>query len=297
MFDGGRSPTHHVVPRGKRRSPRNDSRATRGSKRRVRRALGSRLPRHLPPATRHLPPVTRHPSPVTRHERFSMIRFAWIAALLAALSLPTMGCRGVAMRLMTNTVQKNLEADLPSELPDGLHVLLCGAGGPLASANRSGPCVAIIAGETVVVVDSGSAAARNLGTMGLPLDRSKTSFSPISIRITSTAWVNSRPFAGPAAEGPSRFPFTGRKASRRSSMASTSPTARIRPIAPRITARPSRRHLAGASSRRASRFRPTAKARSSSSAPGCRCAASRSITVPSHRPSVTASTTRGARSS
>jgi ribonuclease Z len=100
-----------------------------------------------------------------------MIRFALTAALLVVLSSPMAGCSRVAMRLVTNTVQENLESDLPSELPDGLHVMLCGAGGPLASPNRSGPCVAIIAGESVVVVDSGSAAARNLGTMGLPPGR------------------------------------------------------------------------------------------------------------------------------
>jgi ribonuclease Z len=75
-----------------------------------------------------------------------MIRFALTAALLVVLSSPMAGCSRVAMRLVTNTVQENLESDLPSELPDGLHVMLCGAGGPLASPNRSGPCVAIIAG-------------------------------------------------------------------------------------------------------------------------------------------------------
>jgi ribonuclease Z len=55
-----------------------------------------------------------------------------------------------------------------AELPDGLHVLLCGAGGPLPDPVRSGACVAVVAGRHVVVVDAGSGGARNLARMQLP---------------------------------------------------------------------------------------------------------------------------------
>ena len=58
-------------------------------------------------------------------------------------------------------------ADPIAELPDGLHVALCGAGGPMPSANRSGPCVAVVAGRTLFVVDAGTNGARNLqGVIG-----------------------------------------------------------------------------------------------------------------------------------
>jgi ribonuclease Z len=90
-----------------------------------------------------------------------------ISMLFAALILAT-ACGGPSMRIMGRVVERNLRADLPAELPDGLHVLVCGAGGPLPDPKRSGPCVAIIAGRTVVVVDVGSSATRNLATMGLP---------------------------------------------------------------------------------------------------------------------------------
>ena len=43
-----------------------------------------------------------------------MILLALTAALFAAISLPTTGRSGLAMRLVTNTVQGNLESDLPS---------------------------------------------------------------------------------------------------------------------------------------------------------------------------------------
>ena len=48
-----------------------------------------------------------------------------------------------------------LSADPLGELPDGLHVLLCGAGGPLPDPKRSGPCALVIAGKQVVLVDVG----------------------------------------------------------------------------------------------------------------------------------------------
>jgi ribonuclease Z len=97
-----------------------------------------------------------------------MLRLLASALLLISIPLVTSGCGGLAKDMMADRIEKNLRADPPTELPDGLHVLICGAGGPMYDAKRSGPCVAIIAGETVIVVDSGSGAARNLGRMGLP---------------------------------------------------------------------------------------------------------------------------------
>jgi ribonuclease Z len=61
-------------------------------------------------------------------------------------------------------------------LPDGLHVLLCGAGGPLPDPVRSGPCTAVIAGRTLVVVDAGSGGARNLQRLGFPPGRVEALF-------------------------------------------------------------------------------------------------------------------------
>jgi len=61
----------------------------------------------------------------------------------------------------------NMGADLRDDLHEGLHVLLCGAGGPLPDPHRGGPCVAVIAGRQVVVVDAGSGAARSLARLGL----------------------------------------------------------------------------------------------------------------------------------
>lgn len=91
------------------------------------------------------------------------------ALVIFALGLATLsiGCGSVATRLMGNALERNLSQTLPETLPDGLHVLVCGAGGPLFDAKRGAPCVAIIAGETVVIVDQGGGAARSLGRLGL----------------------------------------------------------------------------------------------------------------------------------
>ena len=98
-------------------------------------------------------------------------------ALLAATAVLAFLFRGpIALRVMRRVVERNLSSDLVVELPDGLHVALCGAGGPLPDPVRSGPCVAIVAGKTLFVVDSGSGAARNLTRMRLPPGRVEASF-------------------------------------------------------------------------------------------------------------------------
>jgi ribonuclease Z len=92
-------------------------------------------------------------------------RIALVAVLLVGAALYL--ARGsIALRLMERALARNLAADPLAALPDGLHVLLCGAGGPLPDPARSGPCAAVIAGRTLVVVDAGSGGARNLQRLG-----------------------------------------------------------------------------------------------------------------------------------
>jgi len=94
-----------------------------------------------------------------------------LVALLTAVALIG-GIAGWLFRadlatvLMARGAAANLGTDRIAELPDGLHVALCGAGSPLPDPNRSGPCVAVIAGSTLLVVDAGSGGSRNLQRMG-----------------------------------------------------------------------------------------------------------------------------------
>jgi ribonuclease Z len=99
----------------------------------------------------------------------------WKKALLAlaggcvVLGVVAYMWRGeIALAVMKRTVAAALSADPVADLPDGLHVGLCGAGSPLPDALRSGPCVAVVAGRRLFVVDAGDGAARNLQRMALP---------------------------------------------------------------------------------------------------------------------------------
>ena len=88
---------------------------------------------------------------------------------LVLLALLVVTFRGpLSLRLMRAGLEQNLGADPFDAFPDGLHVVLCGAGGPLPDPNRSGPCTAIVAGRTLVVVDAGTMGSRNMGPMGVP---------------------------------------------------------------------------------------------------------------------------------
>jgi ribonuclease Z len=61
--------------------------------------------------------------------------------------------------------------DRTTDLPDGLHVGLCGTGSPLPDPGRAGACTVIIAGKHIFVVDSGEGGARNISLMGIPNGR------------------------------------------------------------------------------------------------------------------------------
>lgn len=96
----------------------------------------------------------------------SLVVLLLITALLAVGST---GCRNTVLSLMENQVKKTMTTDPIAALPDGLHVLVCGAGGPLPSENRTPACLLVIAGDTVMLFDVGSNSTRNLALMGFPI--------------------------------------------------------------------------------------------------------------------------------
>ena len=101
---------------------------------------------------------------------------AWliVAAVVAVLAIAgwfAYRSEAVALALMDRSVVANFTGDALNDLPDGLHVMVCGAGGPLQDINRSGSCVAIQAGPHLYVVDAGTNGARNLGRFGVGVGR------------------------------------------------------------------------------------------------------------------------------
>jgi ribonuclease Z len=71
----------------------------------------------------------------------------------------------IVERIMIKGLDARMTADPRSELPDGLHLTLCGAGGPMPAPKASGPCVAVMAGDQFFVVDAGTDGIRNLNRM------------------------------------------------------------------------------------------------------------------------------------
>lgn len=88
-------------------------------------------------------------------------------ALLAAVAVIAYNQRAtIAGRLMERGLESRMGADTVAELEDGLHLALCGAGGPMPAPNASGPCVAVVAGKQLFMVDAGTDGPRNLVRMG-----------------------------------------------------------------------------------------------------------------------------------
>ena len=75
----------------------------------------------------------------------------------------------IGKQLFTRAVEQAFARDVIGDLPDGLHVALCGSGSPLPDPTRAGPCTAVIAGDRVFIVDIGGGAVRNLGRMGIAM--------------------------------------------------------------------------------------------------------------------------------
>src|ERR1044071_4602527 len=97
--------------------------------------------------------------------------FAVLAiAFGAAVAWEFAGDRLVAAA-MRHQVVRNLSGAAFAEMTGGLNVVLCGAGSPLPDPTRSGPCVLVIAGQRVMVVDVGSGAVRRIGPAGVPMGK------------------------------------------------------------------------------------------------------------------------------
>ncbi|HEY2659955.1 MAG TPA: ribonuclease Z [Caulobacteraceae bacterium] len=74
----------------------------------------------------------------------------------------------LAVHVMARVFDRAMTGDPLAELPDGLHVGLCGSGSPMPDPTRAGPCAAVVAGRRLFVVDSGSGSTKILSLMNLP---------------------------------------------------------------------------------------------------------------------------------
>ena len=75
----------------------------------------------------------------------------------------------IAERLLAAALPKQLGTNQLQILQDGVHVALCGAGGPMPSPRASSPCVVAVAGDQSFLVNAGANGPRNFARLGYPL--------------------------------------------------------------------------------------------------------------------------------
>lgn len=75
----------------------------------------------------------------------------------------------ISLYLVEDSVEQAMLEDRLGTFDDGLHVALCGSGASLDDPERSGPCVAVIVGRQIFLVDTGSGSAGTLARMRLPI--------------------------------------------------------------------------------------------------------------------------------
>ncbi len=100
----------------------------------------------------------------------------FVSALLLLLVLLFIQKDRILSTVIGRAMESRFGTDLVAELDDGLHLALCGAGGPLPAPKASGPCVVVIAGQRMFVVDAGTDGLRNLGRMGMQAGRIEAVF-------------------------------------------------------------------------------------------------------------------------
>lgn len=100
-----------------------------------------------------------------------------IVLALAALVVGAASFSGeIGAALLGQAFEHRAGVDTVRDLPDGLHVGLCGTGAPLPDPRRAGPCNVVIAGKHIFVVDSGDGAAKHISLMGIPNGRIEAVF-------------------------------------------------------------------------------------------------------------------------
>jgi ribonuclease Z len=105
-----------------------------------------------------------------------MKKYNKLISLLFLFALTGCMPSGLSKLILEKGMTARMSANTLAELDDGLHLALCGAGGPMPAPNASGPCVLVIAGERMFVVDAGTDGVRNIARMGYPINQLEAVF-------------------------------------------------------------------------------------------------------------------------
>ena len=77
----------------------------------------------------------------------------------------------VALAMIKRKLPELMSADPVAEMADGLHVAVVGSGSPLPDPKRGNPCVCVIAGGKVYVVDAGEGSSQTMNRMKIAPNR------------------------------------------------------------------------------------------------------------------------------
>ena len=98
------------------------------------------------------------------------MKILFTVVFLCLITLVLLGQReDIYDLLIFQGAQLQMSNNRMNDFEDGLHVSLCGAGGPMPAPKASGPCVIVVAGQKQFVIDAGTNGARNIARMGYPL--------------------------------------------------------------------------------------------------------------------------------
>lgn len=97
--------------------------------------------------------------------------FAAIAVTLFAVFREPILWRGYEFAM-----KRQIAENTSSDLPDGLHVYMCGTGSPMADTERAASCLGVQAGDRTFIFDSGSGSIRTLGGMGFSMGALEAAF-------------------------------------------------------------------------------------------------------------------------
>ena len=101
---------------------------------------------------------------------------AGIGILAVVIGIGVWNSRAGQDWLLEQAVTAAMKRPPPMSEYDGLQVFMCGTSSPLPDPNRAQACVAVLAGESLYVVDTGAGSAR-VATLGrLPLERLEAVF-------------------------------------------------------------------------------------------------------------------------
>jgi len=92
-----------------------------------------------------------------------------VVVVVAALAAVIFS-KPILTELATNTVKQRL-INQSAKWDDGLYAGLAGSGGPFPDIKRAGPCVVVLAGGRLYIVDAGQGAARNVALMGFQMGK------------------------------------------------------------------------------------------------------------------------------